>query len=209
MMPESALHAHVAGQLHGSGYCVVEDFLDPAAVAALARECRELEQRRMLTPAGVGRHGHRQVDPALRGDRTRWFEPDALSAAQSNYWTRVGALRNALNRELMLGLDSFEAHYALYPPGTRYARHRDRFRDDDARVLSSVLYLNEKWSDADGGALRIHLEPPASCASIDVYPRAGTLVLFLSADFDHEVLPAGRERLGIAGWFRRAALPVR
>ena len=37
----------------------------------------------------------------------------------------------------------------------------------------------------------------------DVLPVAGTLVCFLSDRFDHEVLPATRERLALTGWFRR------
>jgi len=41
-------------------------------------------------------------------------------------------------------------------------------------------------------------------AHLDIYPRDGRLVLFLSADFEHEVLPAARERLSVAGWFRTA-----
>ena len=106
-----------------------------------------------------------------------------------------------LNRELMLGLDELEAHFAMYAPGTRYAKHRDRFRDDDARVLSSVLYLNDDWQESDGGALRLYLPD----RHLDVYPSAGKLVLFLSADFEHEVLAATRDRLSIAGWFRRRA----
>jgi SM-20-related protein len=40
---------------------------------------------------------------------------------------------------------------------------------------------------------------------LDVYPSGGKLVLFLSADFDHEVLPATRDRFSIACWFRRRA----
>ena len=80
-----------------------------------------------------------------------------------------------------------------------YARHLDRFRDNDARVLSSVLYLNADWQADDGGALRLHL----SDGPLDVTPTGGTLALFLSADVEHEVLPARRERLSVAGWFRR------
>lgn len=30
----------------------------------------------------------------------------------------------------------------------------------------------------------------------------GTLVVFLSEEFEHEVLPAKRDRYSIAGWFR-------
>ena len=102
----------------------------------------------------------------------------------------------------MLGLFSFEGHYAIYPPGGGYARHKDRFRDDDARVLSCVAYLNDEWRACDGGALRIHRDaaPP-----LDVLPRGGTLVAFLSERFDHEVLPAARERCSVTGWFRRRA----
>jgi SM-20-related protein len=40
----------------------------------------------------------------------------------------------ALNRAFFLGLDSFEGHYALYPPA-RFTADIDRFRDDDARVI--------------------------------------------------------------------------
>ena len=34
-------------------------------------------------------------------------------------------------------------------------------------------------------------------------PSAGTLVLSISAELPHEVLPATRERLSLTGWFRR------
>ena len=64
-----------------------------------------------------------------------------------------------------------------------------------------MLYLNESWSAGDGGALRLHL--PAG--QQDVLPRAGTLVAFLSGRFEHEVLPARRERLSLTGWFTRRA----
>jgi SM-20-related protein len=36
----------------------------------------------------------------------------------------------------------------------------------------------------------------------DVLPAGGTAVAFLSEAVHHEVLPATRERLGVAGWFR-------
>jgi SM-20-related protein len=111
-------------------------------------------------------------------------------------------LRLRCNRELLLGLADVEAHYAIYPQGARYARHRDRFRDDDARVLSCVLYLNEAWTSEDGGALRLYTEE----GTVDITPLGGTFVAFLSADFEHEVLPARRERVALAGWFRRRVL---
>ena len=58
------------------------------------------------------------------------------------------ALRQQLNRRLLLGLASVEAHIAWYPPGAGYGRHRDTFRNDDSRVLSLTCYLNAGWTAA-------------------------------------------------------------
>ena len=190
----------IVGALERAGWCVLPEVVNSAVVAALATECRALDAGAQLAPAATGR-GASLARIGLRGDRARWFEADALTPAQMPYWSQMDMLRIALNRSLMLGLHELEAHYALYPPGAGYARHRDRFRDDDTRVLSSVLYLNSDWNEADGGALRLHLPDGA----VDVPPRGATLVLFLSAEIEHEVLPTTRERLSIAGWFRRRA----
>ena len=74
------------------------------------------------------------------------------------------------------------------------------FLDDDARVLSCVLYLNEAWAVTDGGALRLHL---SATESRDVLPVGGTFACFLAERYEHEVMPATRDRLSIAGWFKR------
>jgi len=190
----------VAAEIERSGYVVVQNFLDDAACAALVAECRDLHAGQRLHAAAVGRGATRAERHRIRGDHTAWFEPSALTPAQARYWRRMDRLRVGLNHALLLGLDELEAHYALYPPGTGYAKHRDRFRDDDARILSSVLYLNRDWHSEDGGQLRLHLPQNPH---MDIYPAAATLVLFLSAEFEHEVLPATRERLSVAGWFRR------
>lgn len=187
----------IADAIHAQGYAVVQTFLDLGVVSALADECRDAE----LRATAIGRGTRRAARPDIRGDTTQWLEIADASAAVRTYFDAMNALRVDLNRALMLGLDELEAHFAMYLPGARYARHRDRFRDDDARVLSSVLYINNDWKECDDGALRLYL----SDRHLDVYPSGGTLVLFLSADFDHEVLPATRDRLSIAGWFRRRA----
>lgn len=188
----------IADALLRRGWHAINVFLPAPGVAALATECRALDAAAALSRAATGRGDGRSTGN-LRGDRTRWFEPAALSAAQAPYWAAMETLRRPLNTRLLLGLETLEAHYALYPPGAGYARHRDRFRDDDARVLSSVLYLNDGWDARDGGALRLYLPG----GDVDVVPQGGTLVVFLSAEIEHEVLPARRERLSIAGWFRR------
>lgn len=192
----------VAIALATAGWCVVPDLLTPAQTQALATECRAMHETRQLTPARVG--ATRTATP-LRGDSTLWFEAGAMSVAQQVFAKRIDALRVALNRELMLGLVECESHYAVYPPGAGYARHLDRLRDSDARVVSAVFYLNEGWQDADGGALRLYLDDGAHR---DIHPHAGSLLLFLSAQFEHEVLAATRDRMSIACWMRQRSLGV-
>jgi SM-20-related protein len=140
----------------------------------------------------------------MRGDRILWLDESAATAVETPVWRTVDALRLALNRSLQLGLFSFEAHYALYPAGAAYGRHADRFSrnaESDVRVVSCAMYLNAQWTPDDGGALRIYDGEYVR----DVLPVAGTLVCFLSDRFEHEVLPATRERLSLTGWFRRRA----
>jgi SM-20-related protein len=168
--------------------------------AALREEALALARGGRLKPAGTGRGDGRRAT-GLRGDATAWIDPQDCGAATAAWWAAMQALRVALNRRLLLGMESLEAHFACYPPGAGYARHRDRFADDDARVLSLACYLNPDWPDAAGGALRLHLPGGAR----DIAPRAGSVVLFLSEDLEHEVLPATRDRWSIAGWFRRRA----
>ncbi|HEX4482069.1 MAG TPA: 2OG-Fe(II) oxygenase [Rudaea sp.] len=187
----------IADAIHAEGYAVVQTFLGADVVRALADECRDAD----LCVTAVGRGANRAEHTEIRGDKTRWLDDVDASAAVRTYFDAMNTLRVELNHALTLGLEELEAHFAMYAPGARYGRHRDRFRDDDARVLSSVLYLNDDWNESDGGALRLYL----SDHHLDVYPSGGKLVLFLSADFDHEVLPATRDRFSIAGWFRRRA----
>ncbi|HYQ38888.1 MAG TPA: 2OG-Fe(II) oxygenase [Pseudomonas sp.] len=167
--------------------------------AALAAECRRRHAAGALTRAAIGR-GHGQLlDEGIRGDHIQWLAPGE-SAATDAYLGLLDTLRERLNRELFLGLEDYECHFALYPPGSFYRRHLDRFRDDDRRTVTTVFYLNEDWLAEHGGALRMAL---ADGEELDVLPAAGTLVVFMSADFPHEVLPAGRERLSLTGWYRR------
>lgn len=172
--------------------------LSAELIDALAAECRTRSAGGNLAPASVGRGEGQQVREGVRGDRIHWLEP-GQSAASDAYLALMDELRQRLNRELYLGLEDFECHFALYPPGAFYQKHLDRFRDDDRRAVSVVAYLNADWQPEQGGALRLYLAE----GEHDVLPEGGALVVFLSAELPHEVLPATRERLSLAGWFRR------
>ncbi|BCG22263.1 2OG-Fe(II) oxygenase [Pseudomonas tohonis] len=181
------------------GWSLQRDAIDADLVAALARECRARAAAGELSPAGIGRGDGQQVREGIRGDRIDWLEPGQAEPCD-RYLALMDELRLRLNRELFLGLEDFEAHFALYPPGAFYQKHLDRFRDDDRRAVSAVLYLNPEWLPGEGGELRLYLDDGSTR---DVLPEAGTLVVFLSGELPHEVLPASRERLSLTGWFRR------
>ena len=190
----------LAQALHADGHACVQDLLDASLLHDLAADCARSQAEGSMRAAAVGRGEGLTRDANVRGDSILWLDPGTADA-QRALFARLDSLRVELNRRLMLGLHELEAHYAVYAPGRGYARHRDRFRDDDARVLSIVIYLNDEWPDDAGGELRLHLPS----GTRDVAPRAGTSVFFLSAEIEHEVRPARRERRSIAGWFRRRA----
>ncbi len=186
-------------QLALHGWSQQNAFLCPNLTLALAEECRQHAQAGRLRPAGTGRAAGHALQPAVRGDRAQWLE-HGQSAACDSYLSIMEQLRLALNRDFFLGLDHFETHFAAYAPGARYHKHFDRFRDDDLRTVSVVVYLNPGWELQEGGALRLH---PDGLPQHDISPQGSRLVLFMSADMAHEVLPATRERISLAGWFRR------
>lgn len=192
----------VVADLVERGWHAGDGLLPAPALRELAREAREAWSAGCYRAAGIGHdHGHRIV-PDIRGDSILWVDESWSSAAMQAYRAAVEALRLALNRELFLGLESFEIQFARYADGAHYDRHIDRFSDHTLRTISCILYLNESWSRGDGGELRLHLPDGPR----EVEPRLGNWVIFRSELIEHEVRPAMRERYSLTGWFRRRAL---
>lgn len=194
----------IAEALERDDVCVTPQFLAPDLTHALAEEARAAFGAGRFHAAGVGRAGARALDTAIRGDQVLWLE-EPLSEAQRACLARLETLRLVINRRLYMGLYDFECHFALYPPGGYYQRHIDRFRQDARRTVSCVLYLNERWDVAWGGALRLYDSAQPDAKFRDVLPHGGTFVSFRSASVSHEVMPTTRARLSLTGWFRRRA----
>lgn len=204
-MPSAALYRArrvdlAIDELAGVGFAVMPDFVTPFTLAALRGEALRRDEAGELAPASIGHGAGRVEHAAIRGDRISWLDEPSASIAELELGALLEVLRLAINQRLFLGLMRYDGHYAIYPTGAVYARHVDRFRDDDLRVLSCVLYLNDAWLPIEGGALRLHL---AGGRTHDVIPLGGTLVAFLSDQFPHEVLAATRPRIALTGWFRR------
>lgn len=179
------------------GYAIIENAIDSDLMSELMADCYRINPHFSL--AGIGRLNNLQIDDTVRKDKTYWF--DGSSSAQLGYQQLMEAVRNTLNRNFFMGLFDYECHYAKYTQGDFYKKHVDAFKGRSNRVFTTVLYLN---SPEKGGELVIY-KPKSKDIEIVIKPTAGTLVLFESERFVHEVLPAVDNRYSIAGWFRKNA----
>jgi SM-20-related protein len=187
----------IAGKLAHSGYIVLEKPLDDALLNSLLARCKEDVSSGFQT-AHIGKGADKKQISSIRGDVISWLiDTHSTDAA---YLALMEKLRLGLNERLFLGLFDYECHYAIYREGTGYAKHTDVLAGKKNRVLSTVLYLNEDWQPGDGGELMLYDAKGAALET--VAPRYGTMIIFLSESFPHEVLISQRIRRSIAGWFR-------
>jgi len=188
----------IDAELEIDGISVRDQFLAVSQVRALA-DCARLRRARGDFGAariGSGRSLQRRED--IRGDSICWITPPLWPAEQA-LLEQLEQLRLELNCEAGLGLFELELHYAWYPPGAGYARHVDQPQGREQRRVSLAMYLNEDWTPAAGGELRIF----GACDDYrDIEPMAGRLVCFLTQGREHAVLPTQQDRLSISGWFR-------
>lgn len=187
----------IALQLESTGYVILPSVLPEAMVDSLFLHFKSLTDAE-FKQAGTGRATDYQINQGIRGDEICWIEGE--HPATHAYLDWMATLRLKLNQYLFLGLFDYECHYAYYPTGRFYRKHVDAFKGATNRVLSTVLYLNPIWEPEDGGQLILYAEAGERLAT--VLPRYGCMVLFLSTDFPHEVLPVKKPRYSIAGWFR-------
>lgn len=181
------------------GYAVLDDFLAEGEVRALAVVLLQKFEQGQFVRAGIGKGTMHTRNLKVRGDHIHWLSENSPEVAERQYLERIGHFMHYLNATCYTGLRSFEFHYALYPVGTFYCRHLDRFAQDDSRQFSVVCYLNEDWRSAMGGELVLYL--PGE--TVSVLPQAGRLVVFRSGELEHEVRPARHPRLSITGWLKR------
>ena len=193
-----ALFKSIVDDIASAGYSIQPHGLPQPLLEQLAEHVQTMSAAD-FKKAGVGRDSGHQLNTLIRSDEICWINKDNATGTAWLEW--VESLQVFLNRHLFLGLFSSESHFAHYAPGDYYQKHRDAFKGEANRILSMVVYLNRDWQTEEGGELLIY-KGEASQANIKVSPGFGTIVVFLSEDFPHEVLPATRDRFSIATWFR-------
>jgi len=215
---DETLFEAIAQGIETQGYVILPAALPESVCTSLVDHLADIEQEEFHA-ASVGRGTAQTQNEFVRRNSIYWIEEDDAAAKSWLDWS--SRLRLYLNRRLFLGLFSFESHFSIYQVGDFYRKHVDAFKGESNRVLSLVVYLNKGWEPDQGGELKIFLPAAENDeaamaataklatawqsnepASIKVAPSYGTIVLFLSEEFSHEVLPTRRDRYAIAGWFR-------
>lgn len=194
-----AIFDEIAAALDRHGHIVLTDILPAELLHALHQRALSLAEHGFQR-AGIGRQTDLHLDNSYRTDEIHWLERD--DPAERAYLDWMEQLRLGLNRRLFLGLFDYECHFAHYAPGAYYKRHLDAFRGNTNRVLTTVYYLNPHWNERDGGQLLMYRDEDSAAPFLSLPPQAGTLAVFLSDQFPHEVAPARCDRYSIAGWFR-------
>jgi SM-20-related protein len=191
---------NILNDLEQQGWSVQEHFFSTELTQQLKETLTSLRQQGILKQAGIGRKNNFHIEQSIRSDEISWFDENNINESQEKFLSITQQLQDAINQHFYLGLFQLEVHFALYSPNAFYKRHLDQHKNQDTRVLTLITYLNENWNEEDGGKLQLYLK---NGQTISISPNAGTLVCFFSADFEHEVLPAKRERASLAGWFRK------
>lgn len=195
---DDPLFARIAADIYDTGYSVIRGAL-PATLTTLLSLSQAQLKKRDYSEAGIGRLAEHQTLSTIRNDEVCWIDGSTGGGKAWLNWTE--GLRHYLNCHLFMGLFSFESHFAHYAPGHFYKRHYDAFKGRSNRVLSVVTYLNDDWQQDDCGELVLYQNNDDN-RGVRVLPETGTLVVFLSEKFPHEVLPAARHRFSVAGWYR-------
>ena len=191
---------------HGWMSVDARSWLGTNLLAALKQEVQILDRTDAMKKAGIGRGNDLVRDRSVRRDKIAWLQ--GVSAPQAALFEFFEGIRQGLNQRLFLGLKRFETHYATYHSGDFYKQHLDSFKGRASRVVSLVLYLNEDWQAAHGGALQVFNRDNGHEVCGTVWPEAGRMALFMSEEIPHEVLPANRTRYSLACWFRQDEVPL-
>lgn len=167
----------------------------------LLLDLQRLRSKEVLKKSSIGRAQTLKEDSSVRGDFIFWFDNSA--PAQTQLLQQLENIRQIINRQLFLNLQESEIHYAYYPPQNQYHKHHDTFKNSSARTITFILYLNQNWKPEDGGQLVIYNSKTEDEILTEITPEFGRCVMFLSADFPHEVKMTNRERFSVTGWLKK------
>lgn len=184
------------GGILEQNFGTVAGFFDGEMIAGLREELLRRHSGGVMHPAGVGKHFTFQKNLRVRGDLISWIDEKNPGPFEQQFLDQIESFIQYLNRTCYTAVNGYEFHYAFYETGSFYKRHLDQFQHDRGRKFSVVTYLNDDWQPEDGGELVLYFENGEKI----IRPEGGRVVFFKADEIEHEVKPAGRNRLSIAGW---------
>ena len=200
--------------LTSKGYLVLDNYIPEDLQESLRADVQNLRSKSEFKVARIGQDSTNALNTNIRVAETCFIGPTKLGNIPDESRSTLYKVLDQLRQDLPQPLDSnlSEFLYAYYPRGGFYRRHRDAIPGSASvlRKYSLLMYLNKDWTNEDGGKLRVHFDSGGdflpegeSLNFLDVDPKGGTLVLFESDKFPHEVLDTQSERVAIVGWYNR------
>ena len=157
-----------------------------------------LNQKSLLTEAGIGNSEKVTYDGAIRSDSIYWLDKKNNNQFENEFFIQIEAFIVYLNQSCYAGITGYEFHYSLYESGDFYLKHLDQFKNNPSRKYSMISYLNSNWQETDGGELLIHQVNNNQ----KIAPTQGKTVFFKSDELVHEVLVTQNTRMSITGWLK-------
>lgn len=177
---------------------ITDNFLDHLLASNLKANLIGFYQKKLLLSAGTGNNLALVHDKLFRNDKIYWLDRKHNDQYEDQFFNLMDLFVAYLNSTCYTGITGYEFHYTLYEEGSFYKKHIDRFKDDDRRKFSMIMYLNEGWKENDGGELRIHHATSVQ----NISPDSGKSVFFKSNELEHEVMPTNKPRMSITGWLK-------
>lgn len=189
-------YLYIIDELAANDFVVVNDFLPNDIFESIKVHFDECVEAEKFEKAGIGAFADNTIKSEIRGDYTFWLDKKK-DIKIKGYFEMADELMAIINRYCYLSLKDYEFHLAQYPIGSFYKKHLDQFKSRNNRMITIIIYLNEAWSDGDGGELNMYLVDK----ELKIPPIANRCVLFKSDTILHEVLPTNIIRKSLTGWF--------
>ena len=194
------MHLQYESMIQGlleNGFGSLDNWFSEEEIQNLRQSLRTHYERNVFHEARIGKNEYFQKEKSIRTDQVYWLHREQANQAEQSFFEKMNGFVSYLNNTCYAGIRDYEFHYAMYPPGSFYKRHVDRFKNDNSRLFSFVTYLTESWQVGDGGELVLYYKNQA----IPVFPIPGKVIFFRS-ELEHEVLLSNSDRLSLTGWLK-------
>ncbi|MGG8496413.1 2OG-Fe(II) oxygenase [Tenacibaculum sp. TC6] len=178
---------------------ICDNFFSADIIEELRKNLLNNYEEGIMYRAGIGKDSEYTKDKEIRRDVICWIDEKSENVTERLFIQKMNEFVEYLNKTCYTSINAFEFHYAYYDVGSFYKRHVDQFKNDNGRLFSFVMYLNDNWQFNDGGELVLYTQQQTEI----ILPIGGRVAFFKSDVIEHEVKVAlTKPRLSIVGWMK-------